>query len=291
MDIKTCYQILGVQRWVSDAKLKSAYHKEAKKWHPDMRKSDKHAAEKFNECREAYETICQARDKKRKRFETILKPFKRIRFTKQNNGDGPIESPPMRGNDIYTSLKITFEESVLGCEKDLFIKRLVRCHCSADERGNCTDCNGTGKYLKSTMLKLQIPRGICDCQTLKIIGKGSVGEVNAENGDLLVNVHIQHSKKFERRGLDIYSRLSITYPEAVLGTQKVVSTIYGDVNCKIPHGIESGAKLMLTAKGVIDSATGEIGNHYVIVRIDVPKSYSSEQEICLKKLADSFKKE
>ena len=90
MDIKTCYQILGVQRWVSDAKLKSAYHKEAKKWHPDMRKSDKHAAEKFNECREAYETICQARDKKRKRFETILKPFKRIRFTKMCEKPTPL---------------------------------------------------------------------------------------------------------------------------------------------------------------------------------------------------------
>ena len=283
-NLKEYYKILGVNRWVSDSKLRSIYHEKAKEWHPDMKMGDKTAADKFNRIRDAYEKIMAVRRKRKQKIDVILKPFEKILAKHKKPDEQPIENPPMRGKDIYADIFISFEDAVLGCSRDVMIKRLIRCNCSPDDRVSCSQCNGTGKYLKTTLLKIKIPRGVFDMQTLKIKGKGCEGEEKSENGDLLVKIHVQPSKEFERRGLDIYSRLPITYPEAVLGTEKVVSTVYGDVECKIPPGIESGAKLMLTAKGMLDETTGEVGNQYVVVHVEIPKEYNEEQELLLNQL-------
>lgn len=138
------------------------------------------------------------------------------------------------------------------------------------------------------MLRLKIPKGVYNGQVIKITGKGSVGDEGANNGDLIITVHVRNHDYYTRNNMDILSNINITYPEAVLGTVKVVKTIRGDVECNISPGIEHGAKLRLKGRGVINEKTGEVGDQIVTVFIDIPKDYTPEQENLLHMLQNTF---
>jgi len=133
---------------------------------------------------------------------------------------------------------------------------------------------------------VRIPAGIDDGQVISIPGKGSAGEAGAPSGDLFVAVHVLPHDSLERRGGDVLSRFSITFPQAALGDTVSVETAYGPVRMKIPAGTQSGEIFRIKGKGLRSVRGFGQGDHLVTVRVEIPKRLSGKE----KKLIEELRK-
>lgn len=151
----------------------------------------------------------------------------------------------------------------------------------------CKHCGGDGVVRSESIYKVKIPAGIDNGQSIRLAGKGeSIGK-NGDLGDLYVAVHVESENNFQRKGFDIYTKATITYPQAVLGDKIEIDTLDGKKKLIIPNGTKSGQKLKLKSLGVPILNRSGRGDHYVEVTIDVPKKVNRKA----KKLLDELKKE
>jgi molecular chaperone DnaJ len=148
----------------------------------------------------------------------------------------------------------------------------------------CRVCRGTGSETRTRQIKVRIPPGVQDGNTLRIPGKGGPGRNGGPNGDLLVKVHVAASSTFGRKGNDLTLSVPITYPEAVLGTKIEVPTLNGGVKLKIPAGTPSGKTFRVRGKGVTPER-GRTGDLLVTVQVAVPSKVSKEEKKLLEDLA------
>ncbi|MDO5398494.1 MAG: DnaJ C-terminal domain-containing protein [bacterium] len=288
---KRYYSLLGVTKQATDEELKKAYRAAAKKYHPD--RNPGHDVTKFKEVTEAYNALLEIRSKKGDKFsiKNIFGSVNNPKPPKSTVYAGAVKESksqpkpkPKRGEDIYADVTITFEESLVGCMKRIKLTRKKYCNCCYNgiPDSMCSVCGGTGYLLKSTTLELKLPQNIVDGQSIKIAGKGNVGEFGGEPGDIIIDVQVEKSGQFINKGLDIYYKLNITFPEAVLGARKTVPTVYGTADLTIPPGTQSGSKICLKGKGVLNTETGEMGDEYVVLRILVPKVRSENERKLMK---------
>ena len=153
----------------------------------------------------------------------------------------------------------------------------------------CKSCNGNGRKRNNRKLALTIPAGIEDNSKIRIRNQGDSGLKKNQSGDLYVAVHVSQHDKFERVASDIYSTEDINIAQAVLGDNIVVETLDGDVELKIPPGIQSGKKLRLNDKGMVAiGRNNRRGSHIITINIAIPKDLSSEQKNLFEQLKDSF---
>jgi len=279
---KDYYQLLGVKKNATDDEIKKAYRALAKKFHPDKNKGNKEAENKFKEISEAYAVLSDK--EKRAQYDRLgaeafssgaggQNPFAGFDFSqfmggggggrrgRSARGAGPaeftdifsdlfggrasgFEEVPMRGSDITAELTIDFRDAALGTTMDLTV-------------------NGSH-------IKVKIPEGVADGQTIRLRGKGSPGGSGAPAGDLNVLIHVRPHPFFERRGDDIYINLPVTIGEAVKGAQIDVPTIRGPVKARIPAGTQGGQTFRLSGKGV-KRKNGSFGDEYYRVEIVVPR--------------------
>jgi molecular chaperone DnaJ len=148
----------------------------------------------------------------------------------------------------------------------------------------CRVCRGSGSETRTRQIKVRIPAGVQDGNTLRIPGKGAPGRNGGPNGDLLVKVHVAPSGTFGRRGNDLTLTVPITYPEAVLGTKIEVPTLNGGVKLKIPPGTPSGKTFRVRGKGVTPDR-GRAGDLLVTVQVAVPSKVSKDEKKLLEDLA------
>lgn len=266
------YDILGVDRSADVQMIKRAYRKLAKKYHPDTNKGNAIAEEKFKEATEAYAVLSDPQKKKEydecghknadgsyreyhfeeEDLEEILKSmfgFRRHTFRED-------------GRDLRADINISFDEAVSGCEKIVHI----------------TDGDG-----KRKSLKVKIPAGIDTGQTIRLRGKGMPGRAGGYDGDLLLNVKVGTKAGYERKEMDIYTKITIPFTAAALGGEVIVPTVYGKVLCTIHPGTQSGTKIRLRGKGIVSMKNNSIyGDQYVTVQIEVPRNLSTEAKKKLK---------
>lgn len=151
----------------------------------------------------------------------------------------------------------------------------------------CSKCSGNGKIKVKKNILINIPAGIDSGQTMRINGKGEVGEVGAMPGDLLVTIIVKPHEIFERDGMDIYCRLPISFTDAALGTEIIVPTVDGKVMYNIKEGTQSGTKFRLKGKGVPSLRNKNLrGDQFVIVDVEVPSRLTSKQKELLKQFAE-----
>ena len=148
----------------------------------------------------------------------------------------------------------------------------------------CSVCRGTGTETKAREVKVRVPAGVQDGNTLRIPGKGGPGRNGGPAGDLLVKVRVASSRTFGRRGNDLTLTVPITYTEAVLGTKLEVPTLNGMVKLKIPSGTPSGKTFRVRGKG-IDPERGRSGDLLVTVQVAVPSKVGKEEKELLEGLA------
>ena len=146
----------------------------------------------------------------------------------------------------------------------------------------CRTCGGSGQEQAARRYQVKIPRGVRDGQKIRLAGQGHPGAAGGPGGDLLVEVHVQKHAEFERRGNDVYGEATINVVQAMLGTEVRVHTVRGDVTLRVPPGTQSGEQLRLRGRGVA-SADGRTGDHYVAIRVSIPRSLTEEQKELLRK--------
>ena len=347
------YEVLGVDRGADEATIKKAYRKLAKKYHPDMNPGDKEAEQKFKEASEAYAVLSDA-DKRRQYDQFGHAAFEGgaggpggggFDFSGMDMGDifGDIfgdffgggsrrqaHNGPMKGANLRTSVRITFEEAVFGCEKEIELvlkDECEKCHGTGAKPGTspetctkcggkgkvvfsqqslfgmvqnvqtCPECHGTGKVIKEKCpdcrgtgyissrkkIKVSIPAGIDNGQSVRIRDKGEPGINGGPRGDLLVEVIVSRHPVFERQDMNLYSTAPITFAQAALGGEARIHTIDGDVLYEVKPGTQTNTRIRLKGKGVPSLRNKNLrGDHYVTLVVQVPTSLNAEAKEALR---------
>ncbi len=148
----------------------------------------------------------------------------------------------------------------------------------------CRQCRGQGAVEADEELEVTIPAGIAHGQEIVIRGAGNVLP-GSHSGDLYVVVHVAPHELFERQGSDLHTHLSISFPEAALGTPIALPTLEGEAELEIPPGTQPGTQLSLSGQGLVDMQSGRRGDLVVHVQVTVPERPTKRQRKLLEELA------
>lgn len=151
----------------------------------------------------------------------------------------------------------------------------------------CQICQGEGRVYKRKVLKVKIPAGINDGETIVLSGQGEAGIKGGPSGNLYLTIHVRPDPIFKRKGDDILSEEEISISQAVLGGKVKVKTLEGEVILKIPPGTKSGQVFRLKGKGVFHLKGKGRGDQLVTIHIKIPKTLTKRQ----KELLEELKKE
>ena len=152
----------------------------------------------------------------------------------------------------------------------------------------CPDCHGSGSVRKQKRVKVNIPAGVDDGQTLSLRGQGNSGANGGGAGDLLITVRVNPHPIFQREGNAVYSTEHISVAQAILGTNLEVETLDGKVKYTVPEGTQSGTVFRLRGKGIPNIRGTSRGDQFVTVVVDIPSGLSAEQKELLRKFDESL---
>ncbi len=152
----------------------------------------------------------------------------------------------------------------------------------------CEDCHGSGRVRKRRTVKVSIPAGIDNGQTISLRGQGHAGKNGGPSGDLLITVMVKPHELFRREGTAVFCEAPITFTQAVLGGELEIPTIDGKVKYDIPEGTQTGTVFRLKGKGIpVLNGRGR-GDQFVTVTIETPRNLNHQQKEALKKFSDSL---
>ena len=152
----------------------------------------------------------------------------------------------------------------------------------------CPDCHGSGRARKRKTVKVNIPAGIDNGQTISLRGQGHAGKNGGPNGDLLITVMVKPHDIFRREGTSVFCEAPITFTQAVLGAEMEIPTIDGKVKYTIPEGTQTGTVFRLRGKCIPVLNGHGRGDQYVTVTIETPRGLNREQKDALKKFSETL---
>lgn len=346
------YEVLGVDKGADEAAIKKAYRVLAKKYHPDANPGDAEAEKKFKEASEAYAVLSDP-EKRRQYdqyghaafeggmgaggfdfsgtdFSDIFGDIFGDFFGGGSSRRGARNNGPMKGANLRTSVRVTFEEAVFGCKKEieLTVKETCKtCNGNGAKPGTnpetctkcggkgqvvftqqsffgtvrnvqtCPDCQGTGKVIKEkcsdcrgtgfiSMKKrysVDVPAGIDNGQSVRMPGLGEPGTNGGPRGDVIIEVIVGRHPIFQRREVNIYSTVPVSFAVAALGGEIMIDTVDGKVVYDVKAGTQTDATVRLRGKGVPSLRNKEVrGDHYVTLVVQVPDKLSHEAKELLK---------
>jgi len=150
----------------------------------------------------------------------------------------------------------------------------------------CKTCGGRGQVRKRKTIKVSIPAGIDNGQTISLRGQGNAGRNGGPAGDLLIVIAVRAHDIFRREGTSILCEAPITFAQAALGAELEIPTIDGKVKYTIPEGTQSGTTFRLKGKGVPGMGGRARGDQYVTVYIETPRNLNKEQKAALRKFSE-----
>lgn len=293
---KDYYKILGVDKGASKDDIKKAFRKLAHEHHPDKKDGN---ADKFKEASEAYSILSD--DEKRAQYDRFGSAgaqgfggqggfnaqdfggfdFSQFGFGGQGFGNGGVEfdlndilgsmfgggrTRVKRGANITVDVEISFKDSVFGVDKQVSYMKV--------------------STKKKETFTIKIPPGLDNGEMLRVTGKGEEVE-GGRPGDLFVKIHVATDKNLQREGHNLVTSLHLKLSEAILGGERSIQTVDGDLTVKIPEAISNGEILRVRGKGVA-YATGssQRGDLLIRILIDMPKKLNKEG----KKLVEEMKK-
>jgi curved DNA-binding protein len=307
------YETLGVGRNASEAEIKRAYRKLARKYHPDVNK-DKEAEDKFKQINEAHEVLKDP--KKRKLYDQLgpdwqagqdFKPppgwedvhfdfqtgpgaeafdsgggfsdFFEMLFGGRMAGGGGASARQaswvMRGQDQEAGIEVSLEDAYHGATRTITLQ------------GHEIDSQGQVRPTAQN-LQVKIPPGVTDGTRIRLSGKGGAGMGGGPAGDLYLRVHIMPHARFRVEGHDLLVEVPVTPWEAALGATVEVPVMDGTVNLKIPAGSQSGQRLRLRGKGLPKKGS-ERGDLFARLKIAVPKDLNEREKELFAEMAEISK--
>ena len=282
MKFKDYYKILELESSkVTEEQIKTAYRKQAKKYHPDVNVGNKLAEERIKDVNEAYRILSnpttkrkydrtwnynigyKKRKSKQKTSGEVASEFFGMFFGNSDIKEEIAQSklPPLKGENIETKINITIEDGFYGAEKKIVLN----------------DLDG-----KPRTITLKVPEGIQN-------GEGTQGKNGGKNGDLYIKINIENGKKYKLEGYDLYTTIPISPWEAALGTKAKVNSIDDSKTAVlIPSGIQSGEVITIPEKGY-KMQNGNRGNLIAQIKIVVPEKLTNEEKEMFKKLKEISK--
>ena len=222
MKFKNYYKILELEtNKVTIDQIKSAYRKQAKKYHPDVNVGDKLAEEKIKDVNEAYRILSNPSTKRKYDRTWNYNVGRRLNHTKTSGqmageifgmffGSGDTaesidkpNEPAIRGEDIETEINISLEEGFYGANKTIVFKDLEN---------------------KDKTITIKLPEGVQENEKIRLMGQGKTGKNGGKNGDMFIKINIEDSKKFKLDGINLYDSIS-TDPHKVLMTPYAMSAL------------------------------------------------------------------
>jgi len=298
MDFIDYYKILEVDKSASQADIKKAYRKLARKLHPDLNPNDKTAQQKFQQINEANEVLSDP--EKRKKYDQYGKDwqhadaFEQSRQQQQQSGGG---FSGFGGGRTYTSGGQGFDDSQFS---DFFesmfgggggfrqgggqgrTTQFKGQDMNATLRLNLTDTLENQKQTISIgerKIRLTIPAGVEDGQTIRIKGHGGEGISGGPKGDLYITFEILNDTSFKRLESDLYTDHEISLYTALLGGEITVDTLDGKVKLKVKPETQNDTKVKLKGKGLPKyKKDGQYGNLYITYKITMPTNLSKEEK-------------
>ena len=150
----------------------------------------------------------------------------------------------------------------------------------------CPKCGGKGMIRHRKTIKVSIPAGIDNGQTISLRAQGNAGKNGGPAGDLLIVVAVRPHEIFRREGTSVLCEAPITFTQAVLGAELEIPTIDGKVKYTIPEGTQSGTTFRLKGKGIPGLNGRGRGDQYVTVNIETPRNLNREQKEALRKFSE-----
>ena len=150
----------------------------------------------------------------------------------------------------------------------------------------CETCHGKGTIRKSPKVKVKIPAGIGDNQTVVLRGEGNPGTKGGIAGDLYITVRVRRSSIFKRDGNNVYCDIPVTITQATLGAELEIPMVDGSKEkYKIPEGTQTGTQFTIRSKGFKSINSTIQGNFIFKVVVQTPKRLTKEQRDLLIALA------
>ena len=299
MEFKDYYKVMGVARDATDAQIKQAYRKLARKYHPDVSK-EKDAEARFKEVGEAYEVLKSP--EKRAAYDQLGKDYRPgqdfrpppnwdsgFEFSGAGPGDGAYSdffdalfgaqaragrgrggaAHPGRGEDHHAKVLLDLQASLNGGTRSFTLRM--------------PEIDAEGRLVsKERTLNVQVPKGILAGQQIRLAGQGERAPGNGTPGDLYIEVEFQPDPLYRVDGRDLYLELPVAPWEASLGATVKTPTPTGIVELKIPAGSHAGSKLRLKGRGIPATPPGDF---YVALQIALPPANDEKAKAAYAALA------
>jgi len=293
MDFVDYYKILGVNKTATDKDIKSAYRKLARKYHPDLNPDDKDAKRKFQQINEANEVLSDP--EKKKKFDQYGENWQHAdEFEKQQQYQ---QQSTGRGGQRFSGGQSDGDSS--GFFDNLFGRQAGRGR-QAKFRGedlkaglnlDLIDAYKTSKQtltVNGKEIRITIPAGIENGQTIKIQGHGGRGQNGGPDGDLYITFSIVNHPGIKRLGDNLYTTADLDLFTAVLGGEITINTLDGQVKLKVPPETQNGNKIKLKGKGFpLYKNEGHYGDLFVTWNIKIPMNLNEKQKELFTELSRS----
>ena len=287
------YKVLGVERDASQAEIKKAYRRLAKKYHPDLNKEDPQAKARFQEINEANEVLGDP--EKRKRYDEYGEHWKHSEefeaqqrntrgyggnaqdfdfggfggfgdfghsagnssgfsdFFEQLFGGAYSAGRRQRGNDLQATVQLTLQEAATTHRRILEIE--------------------------GEKISITIPAGIADGQKIRIKGRGGKSPDGTQRGDLYITFRIEPDSRFTRIGDDLHTTVTCDLYTLLLGGEAVVPTLDGSARTRIKAGTQPDSRLRLRGKGLPHYKSDGAGDLIVEIKVRLPQLNARQVEL------------
>ncbi|MDG1572440.1 J domain-containing protein [Robiginitalea sp. M366] len=291
MDFIDYYKVLGLSKGAGEKDIKKAYRKLAREYHPDLNPGNAEAERKFKQVNEAHEVLSDP--EKRKKYDQYGKDWeqaeafeeaRKARSARSEYGQYTYSGGPESDfSDFFSSMFGGFGDSRRGrgmgyrgqdlqASLELDLKDAYRTHQRTLDLG--------GRKIRIT-----IPAGIEDGQTIRIKGHGAPGVNGGPAGDLYIRFTVRNTTPFQREGPQLYKTVRIPLTTAVLGGKITVKTLDGQARLTVKPHTQNGTRVKLKGKGFpFYKQEGIFGDLVLTFEVALPTSLTPEQRALFEQL-------
>lgn len=286
MEFIDYYKVLGVEKGASTEEIKKKYRKLARKYHPDLNPNNPEAEQQFKQINEANAVLSDP--EKRKKYDEYGKDWQHAeafeKAKKSGSRAGGFSGYTYSGGDAEDFSD--FFESMFGGASGFGSRRQkVRFRGQdyhAQLQVSLLEVYTTHKQtltVNNKNIRLTVPAGIEDGQTIKIAGHGGPGIEGGPAGDLYITFSITNNTDFKRDGANLYKTVQVPVIEAVLGGEIIVETLSGKVKLNLKPGTQNGTKVKLKGKGFPKyKKEGQWGDLIVTYEVMIPTNLTEKQK-------------
>jgi len=301
MDYIDYYKTLEVSKTATEAEIKKAYRKLARKYHPDLNPNDKEAEKKFKEINEANEVLGNAEN--RKKYDKYGKDWQHAdefekagynpnqqRTRQQSSSDFSGGDFSDFGGDFSGSDFSDFFNSMYGSARSGRTQSKYRGQdFNAELQLDLASAYTTHKQnltVNGKNIRITIPAGVENGQIIKIAGHGGPGANGGPNGDLYITFSIENNSDFKREGNNLYADVDLDLYTAILGGEIFVNTFDGKVKIKVPEETQPGTKVKLKGKGFpLYKKENQFGDLYITYKLKIPTKLSKKEKDLFQELS------